>query len=155
MASLTQAGVSMRMAARVARPAERATSGTIGWMLQLVRQMPPGVLVFLVYAFLVLSVLGLAMPIVIEQAVVAPISFIGLVWMLLLAYLIFTMTLVLQRKQAAYPLALGLASLVVPLALIVLFAEGGWILSIVLGVAFVVVVWSLRRPRSRAWFVEP
>jgi hypothetical protein len=123
-------------------------------MLQLVRQMPPGVLVFLAYAFLVLSVLGLALPIVIEQAVVAPISFIGLVWMLLLAYLIFTMTLVLQRKQAAYALSLGLASLVLPLALIVLFAEGGWILSSVLVVAFVVVVWSLRRPRSRAWFVE-
>ena len=64
-------------------------------MLQLVRQMPPGVLVFLGYAFLVLTVLGLAMPIVVEEAVVAPISFIGLVWMLLLAYLIFTMKLML------------------------------------------------------------
>jgi hypothetical protein len=129
--------------------------GTILVMLQLIRQMPPGVLVFLAYAFLVLSVIGLAMPIVIDQAVVAPISFIGLVWMLLLAYLIFTMTLVLQRKQAAYPLALGLVSLVLPLAGIVLFADGGWTLSIVLLVIFVVVIWSLRRPRSREWFVEP
>lgn len=124
-------------------------------MLQLIRQMPPGVLIFLGYAFLVLSVLGLAMPIVIDQAVVAPISFIGVVWMLLLAYLIFTMTLVLQRKQAAYALALGLTSLILPLAMIVLFADGGWIGSVVLLVVFIVVVWSLRRPRSREWFVEP
>ena len=124
-------------------------------MLQLVRQMPPGVLVFLGYAFLVLTVLGLAMPIVVEEAVVAPISFIGLVWMLLLAYLIFTMTLVLQRKQAAYALALGLTSLLLPLTLIVLFADGGWLVSIVLLMAFMVVFWSLRRPRSRRWFSEP
>jgi hypothetical protein len=124
-------------------------------MLQLVRQMPPGVLVFLGYAFLVLAILGLAMPIVIDQAISAPISFIGLVWMLLLAYLIFTMTLVLQRKQAAYALSLGLSSLLLPLALIVIFADGGWMLSIVLLGLFVTVVWSLRRPRTRAWFSEP
>jgi hypothetical protein len=124
-------------------------------MLQLVRQMPPGVLVFLAYAFLILTILGLSLPIVVDQAVVAPISFIGLVWMALLAYLIFTMTLTLQRKQAAYPLALGLTSLIVPLALVLLFADGGWVGSIVATVVFVVVVWSLRRPRSRAWFSEP
>jgi hypothetical protein len=124
-------------------------------MLQLVRQMPPGVLVFLAYAFLVLTILGLSLPIVVDQAVVAPISFIGLVWMALLAYLIFTMTLTLQRKQAAYALALGLTSLIVPLALVLLFADGGWVGSIVAAVVFVVVVWSLRRPRSRAWFSEP
>jgi hypothetical protein len=124
-------------------------------MLQTVRDMPPGVRVFLGYAFLVLTILGLAMPIVIDEAVVAPISFIGLVWMLLLAYLIFTMTLVLQRKQAAYQLSLGLTSLTLPLALVVLFAPGGWLLSIAVLVVFGLVVWSLRRPRSRAWFVEP
>jgi hypothetical protein len=124
-------------------------------MLQLVRQMPPGVLVFLAYAFLILTILGLSLPIVVDQAVVAPISFIGLVWMALLAYLIFTMTLTLQRKQAAYALALGLTSLIVPLALVLLFADGGWVGSIVAAVVFVVVVWSLRRPRSRAWFSEP
>jgi hypothetical protein len=123
-------------------------------MLQTVRQMPPGVLVFLGYAMLVLTALGLALPLVVEQAVEAPVSFIGLVWMVLLAYLIFTMTLVLQRKQAAYPLALGLTSLVLPLALIVLFANGGWVASIALITGFVVIVWSIRRPRSRAWFSE-
>jgi hypothetical protein len=124
-------------------------------MWQTVRAMPPGVLIFLGYAFLVLSILGLSMPVVIDQAVQAPITFIGLVWMLLLAYLIFTMTLVLQRKQAAYMLSLGLTSLLLPLAAILMFAPAGWILSIVAVLLFVVVVWSLRRPRSRQWFSEP
>lgn len=124
-------------------------------MLQLIRQMPPGVLVFLAYAFLVLSVLGLAMPIVIDQAIATPVTFIGLVWMGLLAYLIFTMTLVLQRKQAAYGLSLGLTTLLLPLAGIVFFGPSGWMLSIALLVLFALVVWALRRPRSRAWFSEP
>jgi len=124
-------------------------------MLQTVREMPPGVLVFLGYAFLVLTVIGLAMPVVVDQAVQSPITFIGLVWMLALAYLIFTMTLVLQKKQAAYMLSLGLTSLLLPLAAILAFAPAGWILSIITIVLFVIVVWSLRRPRSRAWFCEP
>jgi hypothetical protein len=123
-------------------------------MLQLIRQMPPGVLLFLAYAFVVLSILGLTMPIVIDQAVQTPVTFIGLVWMGLLAYLIFTMTLVLQRKQAAYGLSLGLTTLLLPLAAVVIFGAGGWILSIVLVVAFGVMVWALRRPRSREWFCE-
>jgi hypothetical protein len=129
--------------------------GTIGPMWDTVRAMPAGVLVFLGYAFLVLSVLGLSMPVVIDQAVQAPITFIGIVWMLLLAYLIFTMTLVLQRKQAAYMLSLGLTSLLLPLAAVMLFAPAGWILSIAAVLLFVLVVWSLRRPRSREWFSEP
>ena len=124
-------------------------------MWQTVRAMPPGVLIFLGYAFLVLSILGLSMPIVIDQAVQAPITFIGLVWMLLLAYLIFTMTLVLQRKQAAFMLSLGLTSLLLPLAGVLLFAPAGLIMSIAALILFIVVVWSLRRPRSRAWFSEP
>ncbi len=124
-------------------------------MWQTVRAMPPGVLIFLGYAFLVLSVLGLSMRIVIDQAVQAPITFIGLVWMLLLAYLIFTMTLVLQKKQAAYMLSMGLTSLLLPLAAIMLFAPGGFVLTIAAVLLFIVVVWSLRRPRSREWFCEP
>jgi hypothetical protein len=124
-------------------------------MLPLVRQMPPGVLVFLGYSFVVLAFLGLTLPLVIDEAVVAPISFVGVVWMLLLAYLIFTMTLVLQRKQAAFMLALGLTSLLVPLALLLLFLPGGWVGSIVAALIFMVLLWSLRRPRSRGWFSEP
>jgi hypothetical protein len=124
-------------------------------MWDTVRAMPPGVLVFLGYAFLVLTGLGLSMPVVVDQAVQAPITFIGLVWMLALAYLIFTMTLVLQRKQAAYMLSLGLTTLLLPLAGVLLFAPAGWILSIAALALFALVVWSLRRPRSRAWFSEP
>jgi hypothetical protein len=124
-------------------------------MLALLRQMPPGVVVFLAYAFLVLAILGLAMPLVISQAVEAPISFIGLVWMLLLAYLIFTMTLVLQRKQAAYGLALGLATLCLPVVPLLFLSPAGVIGAIFGLLVFAVVLWSLRRPRTRAWFFEP
>ena len=125
-------------------------------MLQVVRQMPPGVLSFLGYAFLVLAFLGLTMPIVIEEAVVAPISFIGVVWMALLAYLIFTMTLVLQRKQAAYNLAIGLTSLLLPLGIVSLFSpQGGTPGAIISFAGFAFLFLSLRRRRSRDWFVEP
>lgn len=124
-------------------------------MWETIRAMPPGVLVFMGYALLVLSILGLTMGRVVDEAIAAPISFIGVVWMALLAYLIFTMTLVLQRKQAAYGLSLGLTSLLLPLAVILVFAPAGWILSIVAVVLFALVVWSLRRPRSRQWFSEP
>ena len=124
-------------------------------MWDVIKAMPRGVLIFMGYAMLVLSVLGLLMSRVIDEAVQAPISFIGVVWMALLAYLIFTMTLVLQKKQAAFGLALGLTSLLLPLAAVVFFAPGGWVLSIVALLLFTLVVWSLRRPASRAWFNEP
>ena len=124
-------------------------------MWDVIKAMPPGVLLFMGYSLLVLSILGLAMPIVIDQAVAAPVSLIGIVWMALLAYLIFTMTLVLQKKQAAFGLSMGLTSLMIPLALILLFAPGGFVLSAVAIVLFGVVVLALRRPRSREWFSEP
>lgn len=125
-------------------------------MLQVVREMPTGVLIFLGYAFLVLAFLGLTMPIVIAEAVEAPISFVGVVWMALLAYLIFTMTLVLQRKQAAYNLAVGLTSLLVPLAILSLFSpQGGTLGAILALLAFGFLFLSLRRRKSRDWFIEP
>lgn len=124
-------------------------------MWDVIKAMPPGVLLFMGYSLLVLSILGLAMPIIIDQAVAAPISFIGIVWMALLAYLIFTMTLVLQKKQAAFGLSIGLTSLMLPAAAILLFAPGGFVISIAAVILFVIVVLALRRPRSRAWFSEP
>jgi hypothetical protein len=124
-------------------------------MWETVRAMPPGVLLFLGYGFLVLAALGLTMPLVVDQAISAPISFIGVVWMALLAYLIFTMTLVLQRKQAAFGLSLGLTSLLLPLAAITPFAPGGFVVSIAAVALFVIVLLALRRPRSRDWFAEP
>lgn len=123
-------------------------------MWETVKAMPPGVLVLLGYGFLVLAVLGLTLPLVVNQAVSAPVSFVGIVWMALLAYLIFTITLVLQRKQAAFGLSLGLTSLLLPLAVIAIFVPGGFVVSIAAVALFVVIVLALRRPRSRAWFSE-
>lgn len=124
-------------------------------MWDVIKAMPPGVLLFMGYSLLVLSILGLSMPIIIDQAIAAPVSFIGIVWMALLAYLIFTMTLVLQRKQAAFGLSMGLTSLMVPLAVIMLFAPGGFVISIAAVLLFIIIVIALRRPRSREWFSEP
>lgn len=123
-------------------------------MWETVKAMPPGVRLLLAYGFLVLAALGLTLPLVVDQAVSAPVSFVGIVWMALLAYLIFTMTLVLQRKQAAFGLSLGLATLLLPLAVIAIFAPGGFVVSIVAVALFVVIILALGRPRSRAWFSE-
>lgn len=84
-------------------------------MWQRIREMPGGIRLFLVYAFIILAGIGLSLRFVVDQAIAAPVSPLGVVVMVLLAYTIFTTTLVLQRKQAARGLALGLASLTVPL----------------------------------------
>lgn len=122
-------------------------------MLATLRAMPGGVRVFLAYGFVILAFLGLTLPLVVAQAVDAPVTFIGLVWMALLAYLIFTITLVLQRKQAAYGLSLGLATLTLPLIPLLALASGaiGAIFAVALAAA---VFGGLRRPASRAWFSE-
>jgi hypothetical protein len=123
-------------------------------MLDTLRTMPNGVRVFLAYALTLLALLGLTLPLVVQQAVEAPISFVGLVWMILLAYLIFTITLVLQRKQAAWGLSLGLASLTVPLVPLLAYVAGvpGLVFALVLALILFRALW----PRSvRAWFSEP
>lgn len=117
--------------------------------------MPLGVRVFLAYAFLVLAFVGVTLPLVVAQAVSAPISPLGIVWMALLAYLIFTMTLVLQRKEAAYPLALGLATLTVPLIPMLYLSPAGIPGAVFAVVVAVLVFGALRRPGVRAWFNEP
>ena len=76
--------------------------------------MPFGIRLFLAYGALILVGIALSMRTVVDQAATMPISPIGVVVMILLAYTIFTMTLVIQRKQAGFGLALVLASLVVP-----------------------------------------
>lgn len=80
--------------------------------------MPAGIRLFLLYASLILVGVGLSLRYVVDQAIAAPVSLPGIVVMVLLAYTIFTMTLVLQRKQAAFGLAIGLASLTIPLVLL-------------------------------------
>lgn len=87
-------------------------------MRHTLRAMPGGLRLFLLYALLILIGIGLSMRVVIDQAIAAPISPLGVLVMVLLAYTIFTTTLVLQRKQAARGLAIGLASLVIPAVVI-------------------------------------
>jgi hypothetical protein len=119
------------------------------------RFMPVGVLLFLVYGFAMLAGLAVAMPLVIDQAVEASVSPLGVVYMLLLAYLIFTLTLVIQRKQAGYPLAIGLATLSIPLIPILFLSPAGLSgAAIAVAVAIGLLV-ALRRQATRAWFVEP
>lgn len=122
-------------------------------MLRTVRAMPIGVRVFVAYAVVILAIIGIALPGIIDQAVLTPVTGPGVVAMLLLAFTIFTLTLVLQRKRAAHGLALGLSSLTLPL--VVFFLVGGvplaaLIAAILAGALFA----GLTRPRARAWFHE-
>jgi hypothetical protein len=117
------------------------------------RLMPAGVAVVVTFGLLLLAGLGLTLPLVISQAIDAPVSPVGIVWMLLIAYLVFTLTLVLQRKQAAWGLAIGMASLVVPLTLILW--QWASALGALAGVAIgALLFFSLRNRRSRRWFSE-
>jgi len=123
-------------------------------VIERIREMPNGVRIVLAWGFVLLAGVGLTLPLVIDQAVEAPVSPVGLLWMLLLAYLVFTLTLMLQRKQAAWMLALGLASLSLPLTLI-LFSWAGPIGAVVgIGIA-VLLFLGLRGAGARAWFSEP
>jgi hypothetical protein len=123
-------------------------------MLETVRAMPPGVRLVLGFGFVLLAGVGLTLPLVVNQAIEAAITPIGLLWMLLLAYLVFTLTLILQRKQAAWMLSLGLATLSVPLA-VGLWFWGGFVGALIGAVIAVLLFWSLRAEPVRAWFSEP
>jgi hypothetical protein len=123
-------------------------------MLERLRQMPNGVRVVLAYGFLLLGLVALTLPLVVEQAVEAPVSPLGLLWMLLLAYLIFTLTLILQRKQAGWGFSIGLATLSLPL-IAVLYGWAG-VAGALLGLALAAILFlSLRRSAVRQWFSEP
>jgi hypothetical protein len=136
-----------------AGPEPASSSQRLGW-IGTVRAMPPGVRVFLGYAFLVLGLIALSLRTVVEQAVLVPISPLGVVVMGLLAYTIFAITLTLQRKEAARTLDLGLASLTVPavplLILTQLPIEAGFVALVA-----VALFAGLTRPAARAWFSEP
>jgi hypothetical protein len=123
-------------------------------MLEVIRSMPNGVKVILAFGFILLAGIGLTLPLVINQAVEQPVSPLGILWMLLLAYLIFSLTLILQRKQAARMLSYGLASLAIPIAVILFF--WAFIPGAIFGVALVGLLFtSLRGEAVRAWFSEP
>ena len=123
-------------------------------MLSNLRAMPNGIRLFLVYALVILAGIGISLRYVVDLAIGAPISGPGVVVMVLLAYTIFTTTLVLQRKEAARGLALGLASLTVPLAPYLL------LMGLPIQAAFVAALAALLfrgllRPDVRAWLIEP
>ncbi len=114
------------------------------------RGMPWGVAFFLVYSFLILGGVGLALGPVVEQAILVPITFQGVVVMALLAYTIFTITLVLQRKAAARTLALGLLSLAIPAVPLAVLANQ-LIAAVVIVVVALVILRGLRAPAATAW----
>ena len=116
--------------------------------------MPAVVRVFLGYAILILGVIGLSLRFVIDLAVAAPVSPIGLVVMALLAYDIFTITMVLQRKEASRPLALGLSSLTVPAVPLLLIA-GMLPVALLAAALGVLLLRGLAGPAARAWLSEP
>jgi hypothetical protein len=118
-----------------------------------VRAMPGGIRLFLVYALVILAGIGVSLRGVIDQAIGAPVSGPGVVVMVLLAYTIFTTTLVIQRKQAARGLALGLASLTLPLFVFLLLA-GLLPQALFVGALAALLFRGLLRPEVRDWLNE-
>ena len=115
--------------------------------------MPGGIRLFLVYALFILFGIGISLRSVIDLAIGAPISGVGVVVMVLLAYTIFTTTLVIQRKQAARGLALGLASLTLPL-LVYLVLAGLVPQAIFIGALAALLFRGLLRPEVRDWLSD-
>ena len=123
-------------------------------MIARIREMPAGIRLFLVYAALILAGIGISLRYVIDLAVGAPVSGPGVVVMVLLAYTIFTTTLVLQRKEASRGFALGLASLTIPLIPYLLA------IGLLVPAAFVasfagLLFRGLLRPEVRGYLSEP
>ena len=116
--------------------------------------MPWGVALFLVYALAILTGVGLTLGPIVDQAVLIPITLLGVVAMALLAYTIFTITLVIQRKAAARTLAIGLTTLAlpaIPLALLI-----GQLIGAVVIAAFALLLYrGLRSPAAAAWLDQP
>ena len=123
-------------------------------MLSQLRAMPGGVRIFLGYAFLILGLIGLSLRWVVDQAISAPISGPGLVVMVLLAYTIFTTTLVLQRKEASRMLALGLSTLTLP-AVPLLLLSAQPVAALLVAIFAILLFFGLTRPEVRTWLNEP
>jgi hypothetical protein len=123
-------------------------------MLERIRTMPGGIRLFLIYAFLILAGLGLSLRFVVDQAIAAPVSPLGVLVMVLLAYTIFTTTLVLQRKQAARGLAIGLASLTIPAVLLLATSPVSVAAPLFMAALGVLLFRGLLRPEIRAYLNE-
>jgi hypothetical protein len=118
------------------------------------RGVPWGVAFFLVYAFLILTGIGVTLGPVIDLATTMAVSLVGVVDMVLLAYTIFTVTLVLQRKAAARNLALGLSTLTLPPLVFGLLYEV-WPAAIFFAALAGLLFLGLRSPAAAAWLTEP
>lgn len=119
-------------------------------MVGSMRGIPWGVALFLVYALAILTGVGLSLGFIVDQAVLVPITPQGVVAMALLAYTIFTITLVLQRKAAARTLAIGLTTLAVPAIPLALLA-GQLILAVFIAALGLLLYRGLRAPAAAAW----
>jgi hypothetical protein len=116
-------------------------------------RMPNGIRLFLAYALLLLAGIGVSLRYVVDEAISAPISPLGVVWMALLAFTIFTITLVWQRKEVGRTFALALASLTIP-AVPLLFLSQLWPAALVVAAVAVVLFRGLTRPSVRGWLHE-
>jgi hypothetical protein len=116
--------------------------------------MPAGVRVFLGYAFLILAIIGVSLRAVVDLAIDAPVSLVGLVVMCLLAFTIFTTTLVLQRKEASLVMARLLSTLTLP-AIVLGLLGAQPLFALFAAVLAVALFWGLSRPSVRDWLSEP
>lgn len=123
-------------------------------MLRPIREMPGGIRLFLVYAAAILAGIGISLRFVVDLAINAPLSGPGVVVMILLAYTVFTTTLVLQRKEASRGFALGLASLTIPLVPYLL-AVGLVVHALIAGAFAGLLFRGLLRPEVRTYLSEP
>jgi FtsH-binding integral membrane protein len=123
-------------------------------MIKSLREMPGGIRLFLVYALLILAVIGLSLRFVVDQAIAAPVSLVGVIVMVLLAYTIFTTTMVLQRKQAARGLAIGLASLTIPAVALLATSPVHPAIPFFVAAFGVLLFRGLLRPEIRAYLAE-
>jgi hypothetical protein len=118
------------------------------------RGMPWGVALFVAYALLILAGVGLSLGFVVDQAQTVPVTPLGLVVMALLAYTIFTVTVVLQRKAAGRGLALGLSTLALP-AIPLALLYGQLIGAVLLAALAALLFRGLRAPAAAAWLDQP
>lgn len=115
--------------------------------------MPWAIRLFLGYAFVLLVGIGLSLRFVVDLAIAAPVSLVGVVVMVLLAYTIFTTTLVLQRKAASRGLAFGLASLTI-LPIFWALTIGLLPVALFFGALAALLIRGLRSAAVRAWLIE-
>jgi hypothetical protein len=131
------------------------------------RSAPWAVRLWFVWAFALLAFTGLLLPQIIaftDFSERAPFSLLGLFMMAELAFVLFGVTVVMQRKRIGHRFALGIAALAAPIlaglppALFHMqpVAASGWYgLMVPIGLLIsAVLIVLLLRPAARAWFVE-